>query len=498
MTQLKKLWRWFDDRTGTSGLMGPLFNHLVPRGATWWYVFGTATLIAFLTQIATGIALSSMYVPSAGHAYQSLQYITQEATMGRWLRAIHYWGASAMVLFVGIHMIRVFLTGAYKFPREMSWITGVGLLAFTLLMGFTGQLLRWDQNAIWSVVVGAEQAGRMPYLGDFLARFLIGGGTVGGQTLSRFFALHVFLVPAMIFATLGLHLYLVLRNGISEPPKAGRPVDPRTYRQWYEKLLKREGVPFWPNAAWRDILFGTLVVVGIVVLAYIFGPPKLDNPPNPANVHAHPHPDWYLLWYFAVLALLPHGSEDYVMILGPLAVGAVLLLLPLLFNKGERAPLRRPWAMGVVLMTVTMIGTLWIAGRHENWSPRFDAGPLPESVIGASSGPVAEGGKLFQEKACIYCHQVAGHGGKRGPDLTTVADRRTVQEMKIRIANGGYNMPAFAGILSRTEMSDLLAFLETRRSRAAGGAGPAEADSAGAGGPAGADTAGTGADPGPR
>ncbi len=463
MNLLKTLWRWFDDRTGTSEAVRPLLDHPVPPGAKWWYVFGSATLVAFLVQIATGVALSGMYVASAGNAYQSLQYITHQATLGRLIRGMHFWGASAMVLFLGIHLIRTYLTAAYKYPREMSWITGVGLLAFTLAMGFTGQLLRWDQNAVWSVVVGAEQAGRTPVVGDWLARFLIGGDVVGGATLSRFFAMHVFVFPALIFATLGLHLYMVIRNGISEPPKAGRPVDPGTYRAWYRNMLHREGVPFWPDAAWRDIAFGLAVVVGIVVLAYVLGPPELGKPPNPADINAQPRPDWYLIWYFAVLALLPHGSENYVIILGPLLVGVVLLLLPFLFNKGERAPLRRPWAMGIVLMTVMMIGVLWIAGERANWSPNFNAEPLPAAVIGASEGPVARGGALFNDKACIYCHRVGGYGGRRGPDLSTVADRLSADQMRIRVLNGGYNMPAFAGTLSKEEVADLVAFLETRR-----------------------------------
>lgn len=157
---------------------------------------------------------------------------------------LHYFGASAMVLLVGIHMIRTFLTGSYKFPRELNGLLPSVLLALTILMGFTGQLLRWDQNGVWSTVVAAEQAGRVPVIGPWLARLPMGGQTVGGATLSRFFAYHVFFIPALIFAMIGLQLVLVLQHGISERPSASRPVDPKTYRAWYEAMLKREVAGF--------------------------------------------------------------------------------------------------------------------------------------------------------------------------------------------------------------------------------------------------------------
>ena len=260
MQFLHKAWEWFDARTDASKVIGPILKHPVPPRTGWMYVFGSATLIAFLIQVFTGIALATAYVSSAGQAYESLQWITHQAFLGHLLRGMHYFGASAMVLLVGIHMIRTFLTGSYKFPRELNWVVGVVLLGLTILMGFTGQLLRWDQNGVWSTVVAAEQAGRVPVIGHWLARLLMGGQTVGGATLSRFFAYHVFFIPALIFAMVGLHLVLVLQHGISEKPSASRPVDPKTYRAWYEGMLKREGVPFWPDAAWRDVVFGVLVV----------------------------------------------------------------------------------------------------------------------------------------------------------------------------------------------------------------------------------------------
>jgi ubiquinol-cytochrome c reductase cytochrome b subunit len=460
---LRKAWQWFDDRTGISNTIGPMAKHPVPPGVGWWYVFGSATLIAFIIQIVTGIALSLMYVPSASQAYDTLQFITHKAVLGNFLRGVHHFGASAMMLFIGIHMIGVFLMGAYKYPREVSWLTGVGLLVFTIVMAFTGQLLRWDQNAVWSTIVAAEQAGRMPIIGEWLARFILAGDTVGGVTLSRFFAFHVFFIPALIYAFVGFHLYLVIRNGISEPPKPGRLVDPKTYRAWYTALLKRSGQPFWPDAAWRDVVFGIGMVIVIVLLALIVGPPEIGNPPDPSIIDAYPRPDWYFLWMFALYALLPANIESYVIFLVPAIAGIILIMLPFIWNKGERSPRRRPWAVGVVLVIVIMVGTLWIAGIKAPWSPNFAAKPLSVQIVGSASGPTYEGAQLFHSKGCEFCHAVSGYGGHRGPDLTDVGDRLKPEEMTWRILNGGLNMPAFGGNLSPHELNALVTFLQSRK-----------------------------------
>ena len=463
---MKKLftatWKWIDDRLGISDALGPAMKHLVPHDARWWYVFGSATMVAFIIQVVTGVALAFSYVSSASQAYETLQFITRDAAFGSLLRGLHYFGASAMVLMTGAHMAQTFLFGSYKFPREMNWATGVLLLGFTLVMGFTGQLLRWDQNAAWSVVVAAEQAGRVPVIGDWLARFILGGNTIGGATLSRFYAIHVFLMPGLMFAFIALHLKLVLRHGIAEPPTPGKPVDPKTYRKEYGELMEKTGVPFWPYGAWRDFVFGTGLIIVITLLAIFIGPPPLDNPPDPSLLNADPRPDWYLLWYFAVLALIPPPLEGVVMILAPALLGIFLLLVPFLHNKGERVPSRRPWAIASVLLSIIMIGSLWIAGARSPWSPNFHAPPLPEKVVGASDGPVFAGAALFHDKACINCHLIAGYGGRRGPDLTFVGNKLTKSDLTLRIVNGGVNMPAFGNSLKPEELEVLTAFLQSR------------------------------------
>ena len=462
MKKLKKIWQWIDDRTGISEFVVPLAKHPVPPNAGWLYVFGSATLICFAIQVITGITLAFLYQPSTNNAYDSLQYITHQVPLGRILRGMHWFGASGMILFAGIHMVRVFLMGVFKYPREMSWLTGSFLLLFTVSMGFTGQVLRWDGYGVWSLVVGAEQAGRVPFIGKAIARMMLGGYTLGGETISHIFAFHVFWIPAILFLLIGVHLYMVIRNGISEPPVQGRIVNKKTYRQWYNNLLKEKGVPFWPNAAWHDMAFGIFVVLAIIAFAFIFGPKELAKPPSPVEIQTNPHPDWYLLWIYAMYALLPRNIESVIIWLFPLLIGVVLLLLPFVFNTGERHPVRRPLSIVVIIIIALSLGIFWHYAQVAPWSPRYYAKPLSASVIGDVSPSAKKGGDLFYTKRCIFCHTISGDGGIRGPDLTKVDNRLNHYQMTIRIVNGAENMPAFGPILTKQELNDLLSFLETR------------------------------------
>ena len=460
---LHRVWHFLDDRLGISENLLPLAKHPVPPGAKWSYVFGSATLFCFTLMVVTGISLALLYQPTSADAYESLRYITHKATFGRVLRGIHYFGASAMIILVGVHMMRVYITASYKFPREMSWISGVFLLFLTLAMGFTGQLLRWDSNGVWSSVVAAEQAGRVPFIGTYLARLLLGGDTIGGQTLSRFFSYHTLWIPALIFALVGLHLYLVFRNGVSEPAVPGRLIDPKTYRKWYQNMLDKVGVPFWPYAAWRDVVFSVAVILAIVGLAVVVGPPELTQPPSPANIYTNPEPDWYLLPIFALYALMPANIESYLIIIGPVLTILAMLALPFVSNSGERSPLRRPWAVfGVVTVTV-LVFSLLILGFQAPWSPKFDAKPLTANLVNSKNPTVIKGAALFANKGCLYCHLVDGHGGHRGPELTEVGRRLNPGELRIRIVNGGGNMPAYGGVISEKELATIIAFLETRK-----------------------------------
>jgi ubiquinol-cytochrome c reductase cytochrome b subunit len=455
--------RWLDHRLALSRWVLPVLRHPVPRDVNWWYVLGSATLVAFIVQVVTGVALAFTYVPSPDHAYDSLQFISSTAILGRVVRGVHYWGASAMVVLVALHAIRVFLSGSFKFPREMNWVTGVVLLFLTLGMAFTGQLLRWDQDAYWAVAVAAEQAGRTPVIGGLVAQIVVAGKTIGAATLTRFYATHVFLIPALIFATIGVHLYLLLRHGISEPPRAGAPVDPDTYEAEYEAELHRSGIPFWPDAAWRDVIFALGVGVVVLALAIAVGPKALAARADPTNLHADPRPDWYFLWLFALLALIPPKLEDWLIIGLPAVAAGVLFLLPFVFPRGERSPRRRPWAVGSVGVIVIAIGALVFEGHLAPWSPALPPPTLPVAVTAPLQGDAATGAQLFETHGCIACHTIDGTGGQRGPNLSAVGSRLSENELTWRILNGGHNMPSFATTLSPDQVSALVTFLHSRR-----------------------------------
>lgn len=214
-----KVLAWLDERLGLTSIYNTVLDRKVPK-VNWWYTLGSASLFLFAIQAVTGIFLSVYYVPSPDHAYESIQYIMNGVAFGWLIRGIHHWGASLMVLTVFIHMLRTFYFAAYKYPREVTWITGVVLLLATVGMGFTGYLLPWNQRAYWATTVGTEIAGTAPFIGDFILRILRGGNDLSAVTLARFFAVHIWFLPAIIALLIGVHMYLVIRIGISSMPKS--------------------------------------------------------------------------------------------------------------------------------------------------------------------------------------------------------------------------------------------------------------------------------------
>ena len=209
---------WLEERSGLIGGVRYFLFRKVPSDTNWMQTLGSATLTAFLVQAITGVILAMYYKPDPQNAYSSIQHITNDLWGGWLVRGMHRWGASVFIILMFFHMARVFLFGAYRYPRELNWIIGVFLLAMGLLEGFTGYLLPWDQTAYWATVVGININGTAPFLGPFIRSFLQGGGQIGPDTLPRFYSIHMLLIPGAIFALIGLHLYLVVRLGVSSPP----------------------------------------------------------------------------------------------------------------------------------------------------------------------------------------------------------------------------------------------------------------------------------------
>lgn len=460
----RSVWRWLDERIAIGALWRHVVKHEVPPETAsnrygWLYVLGFITLGVFLLQLLTGAALLTRYIPATESAYQSVRVITEEGWSGRMIRGMHWWGATAMIVFMLLHLARVFLTGAYKFPREVNWLTGVLLLVLVLAMGFTGQLLRWDQDGLWGVVVASQYAERVPLIGHHLGRLILGGDTVGGATLSRFFSLHVLIMPLLILAIVGVHLALVQYHGIAEKPRAGDPVDPQTYKRRYREMLEREGRPYWPDAAWQEVAAAAVVVLGILALALFVGPRAMGEPPDPAAIPAHPRPDWFLMWYYALLAVKPRGFEDATMVYLPIVAFVALVLLPFVRGKGERALSKRPSAVAITVALALGLGTLTILGYQGPWVPEFETRPLTAAELGDPGPEAMEGARVFYAKGCQYCHSVAGQGGAWGPDLTDANDRMRATTITDRILNGIGEMPPYRQKLTAEELAALLAFL---------------------------------------
>ena len=453
--------------------LGPLLNHPVPKSVAgtegWFYVLGSASLTLFMLQIVTGIGLALVYVPAADKAYESLLYLNYEQPLGWFLRALHYYAGSGMVVLVLAHMTQVFLHGAYKYPRELTWIAGVCLLLFTLGMFFSGQVLRWDPDAYWGLAVAGSMAGRVPALGPWLVKLLLGGETIGGNALSRFFHRARF-CHSRGAADLRRHSPLAGdQEGNQRPPVPGEPVDPKTYDAEYQQELKA-GVPFLGDAMLKDVFFSALAVILVVVIAALVGPKGPSAPPDPTLGGANPRPEWPFLWLFALLSLSPAGAETFIILVFPLLLILALFLVPLISNRGQRASMtRRPVAVLAVVVIYTVVGVLTYQGATSPWSPQMTAwsgDPVPVKIVRRCSPRQLQGAVVFQNKDCRNCHALEGSGGKRGPDLTSVGARLTSGQLIDQVSNGtpgGGNMPAYGKQINPDEMTALVDFLANLR-----------------------------------
>ena len=465
MRLIEKVGFWLDSRLKVGAAIRETAAHPVPRKtASWFYVFGSAAITIFMLQIFTGILLALIYVPSAGEAWSSLQILNHNVTLGWFIRGLHGWGSDFMVAIVLIHMMQVVLFGAYKFPRELTWMLGVFLLLLTLGMAFTGQVLRFDQDAYWGLGIGASIASRVPLVGPWAVHLMLGGPIIAGATLSRFFALHVFVIPGLLIAFVCLHLLLVLKLGINEWPMPGRIVRRATYVKEYHELTHKEGIPFVPAAIWKDIIFSGFILLSVAACAVFLGPFGPSGQPDPTIIQTAPSPDFFFLWLYALLSYLPPSSETPILLIGPIIGIGVLLALPFFAGEGEKSWKRRPIAVLTVLLVAVALGTLTHAAIHPSWSPVMDAWsnlPIPSQYLKGRTALERHGALVFQEKQCRNCHSLGDIGGKRGPALDEVHVRLTQDQLIRQVIQGGGNMPAYGNNLSPAETTALISFLDT-------------------------------------
>jgi ubiquinol-cytochrome c reductase cytochrome b subunit len=348
----------------------------------------------------------------------------------------------------------------------MTWISGVVLLLCTLGMAFTGQVLRFDQDAYWGLGIGAAMMGRVPIIGAELVRFVLAGPIIAGETLSRFFTLHVFIIPGTIIALVSLHLRLVLTKGINEYPVPGKAVIKETYQQEYEDLVKKDGVPFFPKAISKDLIFSAAVMLGILGCALYFGPEGPHGVPDPTQINSVPKPDFFFLWLYAVLALLPDYLETILILTVPVIAIGLLVALPFISGTGEKSARRRPVAVLSVLIIFLSLGTLNYLGTFSPWSPKMSAWSseqTPFKYIEGRTPLERQGALVLQNKQCRNCHSIGGSGGLRGPALDGVATRLTGDQLIRQVIQGGGNMPAYGKNLSPAEVAALVAFMKTLR-----------------------------------
>jgi ubiquinol-cytochrome c reductase cytochrome b subunit len=383
-----RLGDWLNERTGFRSGVRRLLDEPIPGDVNWWFTLGSVLLFLLILQIVTGAALTMYYVPTPTHAYDSIRFITTQLTFGRVLRGLHFFGASFIVVFAVLHLLRVLFFGAYKTPREVTWMSGVVLLLLVLAFGLTGYLLPWDQRAYWATVVTINIAKSTPLVGDYVAGVMRGGSAIGALTLSRWYSAHIILLPAAAAVFVVLHIYLMRRHGI-----AGH-FNPRPLPT----------SPFYPVHAVKDTIVIAAVFATLFSLA-VFSRPPLEAMADPSDASFIPRPEWYFLGLFQLLKYFPGRLEPVGAIGIPTLIIGLLLLLPFIDRQPERDPRARPRVSAIVTLVVVAVSTLtWLGFRD-----------TPAETNEAIWGPRAVAGlDIALSARCTRCHTSGG----AGPDLS--------------------------------------------------------------------------------
>lgn len=480
---------WLDQRTGAVSATKSFLTEDVPGGASYWYAFGSATLFAMILQIATGIFLCFYYAPSTSTAYESTKYIIEKVPAGHFVLSLHYWGASAMIAFMAMHLLQVLLWGAYKKPRELQWIVGVILFILTLVLGLTGYLLPWDLNALLASRVAINIAGNAPILGPAVLHLLQDGNGISTLTINRFFGVHVWLVPALLLLLVGAHLAIFRWNGAAGPPLDEAP-----------KL--RPG-RFWPDQMFMDTVLSFVMFVIIVALSF-WSPVPLDAKADPNNSQFVPYPAWYFLALYALLDVvgkLPpqvvQTATLFATIIGPTLLIVLLFILPFIDRNPSRRLSRRPWVLG--LTALTMVGAIGLSfyGQYNVVDGQLRNGLVGPSALAATSAqglqaqtpvtgtagttgggtgnaPASAGaGATVFTANCAGCHGAAGTGQPglfpplahnafvTGDPKALIGVLLNGRTGKLEVNGSSFNgqMPAWKGQLTNKQISEVATYI---------------------------------------
>jgi ubiquinol-cytochrome c reductase cytochrome b subunit len=419
---------WLEHRTGLETAVKNFLYEDIPASAGWHQVFGSVAVFLFLVQAFTGMLLAFNYAPTPGEAYNSLKYILTELTGGSLMRGLHHWGSSLMIVVVVLHMTQVFVWGAYKKPREATWMVGVGLLLITLAFGLTGYLLPWDNRAYWGTVVTTQIASNAPVLGPYLTRLLGSEGAVGAVTFARFFAMHVLLLPPITTLLIAIHVYLVRKHGVTPSPE-----DHGATKKFFPGQVFKDTVAIF-------IAFALLFVAAVAVKV------PLERLADPTDTGYIPRPDWYFLFLFEILKYFEGPLELIGSTLLPALAISSLLLVPFVDRKAMRRWTQRTTALGVVAMAALGWTALTVAAIVTTPPSKAVAEVAPTEIKDwRQLSPEALAGLLYyRREQCSSCHNLAPGKKAVGPDLAIASVRRTPAWMIMHFKNSPGTVPGSA------------------------------------------------------
>jgi len=441
-------------RIGWDVNLKPFLYKKLPSNLGWSVTLGSMGVALFGLLAATGMFLAMYYSPSPGKAYQSIEYIMNEVPLGDVLRGIHHWGAGAMVLVVFLHLFCVFFAGAFKAPRELTWIVGVLLLFVTLGLGFTGYLLPWDQKAYWATVVAANIPSDIPIIGESITNLIL-GGTVSGFTITRFYAIHMLILPACMLVLIVGHIYLVRLHGVSEHKSKKTSTKETGIVTAEQSRLYR----FFPEHCGRSSLV-FLVIFSIILYLSIFAEVPKEDIAGTIDESYLPRPEWYFMWIFELLTYFS-GSTEVIGSLGiPTLCAVILLGLPFIEKSKHIGSAKRPLATAVGVSSAVVIVYLTIMG----FSGAHDYGKtllIPDRQLTQSE---EKGMQIYVQQDCSYCHQTLGEGGRRvGPDISNIKAKGRTPEYLAKFVKDPQSeswfsiMPKYA--LKQEELSALADFM---------------------------------------